>query len=118
MEALEIPLSPHEKTCWACSIPQLTWAKLALLNMQVSYSVNERSISLTHPSLYAAENARQALHARYTRARAYLGLPVNATPIKHTWRATGWGNMTEADWDKITTQIAEEVMRYQYSFLP
>jgi hypothetical protein len=118
MDYPEIPLEGHERNCWACSIPQLTWAKLALLNIQVSYNVNDRTVCLQHPSLFAAEIARQNAHARFARASRWTGGPVYQSPVKHTWRIGNWRGMDEAAWDKVTTEIAEEVMRYQYSFIP
>lgn len=102
--------APH---CWACSIPDLTWAKLALLNAFVWYDVSAKTIVVSHAGLYAAEQHRQRLRKRFR-----WPVAVSEIPVTHQWRVNTWETMGEADWEKLTTELAEAVMHHQYDMAP
>jgi hypothetical protein len=103
--------------CWYCSIPQLTLAKLSLLNCWIWFDVGAQSVHISHPQLAAAERYRAAQFARSQRT-GYKGMPGNPVPVKHQWVVSDWTSATPEDWDRLTTEIAEQVARYHWSFLP
>ncbi len=104
--------------CWACSIPEIVWAKLALLNTFVWYDVSAETVFISHPGLLAAEITREKAY-RLAKAQKWGAvLPVPAAPIQHQWRVVHWKGMAAADWESLVTEIADAVARHQYAFLP
>jgi hypothetical protein len=92
--------------CWACSIPKDVWLKLALLNVTVSYNVQDRAVVLLQPALLAANKARQAVNTH----RVVLRHP----GIKHTWNVNPH-RATVRDWEDICSAIAEAVHAYHWA---
>lgn len=103
--------APH---CWACSIPDLTWSKLALLNAFVWFDVASKTIVVSHAGLYAAEANRQRLRARF---KQYASA-VSSVPIAHQWKVTDWGSRTPEQWEQLTTELSEAIMHHQYDMAP
>lgn len=105
--------------CWACSIPELVWTKLALLNAWVWYDCSAETVVISHPGLLAAEITREKA-SKLAAKRFGVALPVSAEKIQHQWRipAPQWKAMTPDGWEKLVSEIADAVARYQYSFPP
>jgi hypothetical protein len=92
--------------CWACSVPKEIWLKLALLNVTVSYNVQDRAVVLLHPALLAADKARQAVN--------HHRVVLRHDAIKHTWYVNPH-KTTLPQWESICSEIAEVVHAYHWA---
>lgn len=106
-------ISPERSFCWACSIPELVWVKLALLECTVAYNITEDTVIILQPVLLAAENQRQAIFNRVYHGQRWPPVPAQPAPLKHTWRLKP-RTMTPEDWHDLATEIAEALASYHF----
>lgn len=105
-------LSPQRPFCWACSIPDLVWVKMALLECSISYNVTEQTVTILQPVLCAANAQRTAVHSRIYRGQRWPPVPPVAE-LKYRWRVKP-GDMKPEDWHDLMSEISECMASYHF----
>jgi hypothetical protein len=100
--------------CWACSVPEIIWAKLALLSCAVVYDVNGRIITIVQPTLVEiADRQRQNARTFGRTSRSGPLLVPPPKPVQSTWHVDPL-EMTPDKWLDLCTEISDTLAAHQW----
>jgi hypothetical protein len=105
-------MGDDHKDCWACSIPDLIWAKLALYECAIAFTIHDGVLTILVPALLHADENLQKLALR-----PVWGVAGKPRTIQHIWKVHA-RSMTPEKWDELLTEIAERVRENNWLLVP